>query len=133
MSYVWGVSFNKFAQVSVEPLSTLLLNLNKHRKQSRNTYLLTAGDMDGTTVAVAYLQNITNRCIAKAYLHGFILRRILASDTINKDNTNEVILKEARDVAENKLRTVWSLFEACVSKAGWNLEKTELTEGYEVL
>lgn len=128
-----GVSFNKFAQVSVEPLSTLLLNLNKQRKQSRNTYLLTAGAMDGTTVAVAYLKNTTNRCITKAYLHGFILRRILALDTINKDNTSEVILKEARDVAENKLRAVWPLFEACVSKAGWNLEKTELTEGYEVL
>ena len=126
-----GVSFYQFAQISAESLSDLQYNIEKNQNET-DDYMLTAGDDDGrVVVAIAYYQNTSNRCLAKVYLHGCLMRRMLIDI---KGNIDQEVVKEAKVVSSEKLKLLWPLFETRMTDLGWRLDKTEcFSEGYVLI
>lgn len=136
-----GISFNELVRLSREPLSVLQLSLKKqHIDRDNDAYILSPGlSHDKPVIAISFFQNTTNKCMAKAYLHGCLLGRTLLSVTrssgrsLGDDKSYEEIIEKAKDIAEKKLKRLWPLFERCTFDAGWKLDKTEsYSEGYGI-
>jgi len=135
-----GISFNELVRLSLEPLSVLQLSFLKkqHIERDNDAYILSPGlSHDKPVIAISFFQNTTNKCMAKAYLHGCLLGRTLLSVTrssgrsLGDDKSWEEIIEKAKDIAEKKLKCLWPLFERFTFDAGWKLDKTEsYSEGY---
>ena len=93
--------------------------LKKHQSQYESTnYLIVAGYEHGDlVVAVAFLPNISQKEMAKAYLHSKMIQVALASvskrDTNNQsNNTKELeLVRKAEEIAEHDLKLCWQLLQ----------------------
>lgn len=135
------MAYDDLVHLSLEPLPTLESRLKKNQTQLESTnYLIVAGYEHGDmVVAVAFLPNISQKEMAKAYLHSKMIQVALASVSkrgINgqSNNTKELeLVRKAEEIAEHDLKLCWHLFQACACDAGWDLDKTECSsEGYEI-
>jgi len=133
-----GVSFNRFARMSHHTSTSLQSVLSQKQKQN---YILSVGHAgrkrvkQKRRVLVAFSPECSNKDVAKAYLHACIVGHELASTS--KEQRNDVeeieIVKEVEVRAENKLTQLFPLFEMSASNAGWNLDRTEISnQGYEI-
>ena len=82
-------------------------------------------------IFLGYYQNTSNRCLAKAYLHGCLMRRMLIDI---QGKIDQDVVKEAKVVTSKKIKLLWPLFETRVTNLGWRLDKTECySEGYVMI
>ena len=135
-----GVSFNQFARMSHHTAMSLQSLLSQQQKQNNN-YIVTVGHTDRRRlkqkrrILIALSSNYTKKDMVRAYLHACLVARELSSTSMKCHNDVEEIemVKEAEIRAENKLGQLCLLFESSALKAGWNLDRTEVsTKGYEI-
>lgn len=138
-----GVSFNELAQMTPHRPSSFVqsyLTKKQHAGNKGDNYILAAGHKGGRKcIFVAFFSNSSNEEKAKAYLHGCLVRRSLTQQ-FHESRSSERLeegkdeaIQTAEEEAGRQLSQLWPIFKECVSKAGWQLSKTECsTEGYEM-
>ena len=136
-----GVSFNRFARLSHHTSASLQTVMTQRQKQrdAQQKYFLTVGHAGRKRakhkrrILVALDSECSNKDVAKAYLHACLVGRELESTSKQHNDVEEIeIVKEVEVKAEKKLARLWSIFEVSASNAGWNLDKTSVTEGFKL-
>ena len=135
------VSFNRFARLSHHTSASLQTVMTQRQKQrdAQQKYFLTVGHAGRKRakhkrrILVALDSECSNKEVAKAYLHACLVGRELESTSKEHNDVEEIeIVKEVEVKAEKKLSRLWPLFEMSALNAGWNLDKTSVTEGFKL-
>lgn len=140
-----GISFNKMVELTHQSPSSLHSNLIKRHEPRKDKYILAVGHASNgklykakRCILVAFLSGSSNLERAKAYFHGCLVRRALASSLTDcaerrPDGGEIELTRKAEETAKRELAQLWPLFENVVTDACWKLDKTEcFTEGYEM-
>lgn len=136
-----GVSFNELVVKSEAPTSLQSLLVEKLERGNAN-YILKVGHLGkqksekSRCILVCYTSKCSGEEKVKAFLHAHLVGRALVEVSMHKSqlprNEDEVI-KRAEKVGQFNINTIWPFFVVCTSKAGWKLNKTEIsTNGYEL-
>ncbi|CAJ1949448.1 unnamed protein product [Cylindrotheca closterium] len=114
----FGVDFEEFHQAS---RGNLPMQSDGTVEFDSEKYIITAGmtKRNKKCIAVSFLSDASPRDVTKAYFHAMCLAiQIQKGDTLHS-------LTDIQDL--------WNPFEALATKAGWDLDKTELrSEGFEL-
>jgi hypothetical protein len=136
-----GVSFNRYARLSHHTSASLQTVMKQRQKQRdvQQKYFLTVGhagrkrEKHKRRILIALDSECSNKDVTKAYLHACLVGRELQPTSKQHSDVEEIeIIKEIEAEAERMLARLWPLFEVSASNAGWNLDKTSVTEGFKL-
>ena len=138
-----GVSFNELIDKSKD--STLFLpSLLVDTLETHNAnYILKVGHFGkqksekSRCILVCYTSKCCGEEKAKAYLHACLVGRALVEESMQNTSSmlwnEDELIHRAEKVGQVNINTLWPSFATCTGKAGWKLDKTEIsTNGYEL-
>ncbi len=124
-----GVSFESLAQTTPTLADTEGIAKVASDLTEQNYAIGLKSSRKNTVIEIGVVRDASGYEKAKAYFHGHLLRKLL----MNQPNTISIGKSQVLEEINEANKVLWPVFEKSAIKAGWNLEKTELsTRGYEI-